>query len=174
MAKGLQRSLSRGPKTTAPINRDVINVSHALDSVTVAAAKGFGSVVIGDFPQGNILFLGGVANLAFSGPVGSADLSDTWSGDFAIGTIPMSDATLAGSDVDIFPSAALGPATAEAVAKARFESTIGDLALFNNTDGSLEINLNFLVDAADQVDDKTVAITVTGEIYLSYVVLGDD
>lgn len=174
MAKGLQRSLSRGPQSSAPIVKQTIKVNHSIDSVTVGAAIGFGSVVIGDFPQGNILFLGCVANLQFAGPT-SADLSDTWAGDFGVGTTPVSDATISAGDEDLVAETTLAAATAELSPKTRGAVAAAAIAvLFDNTDGSLEINLNLLVDTADQVDDKTVAILATGEVYISYVVLGDD
>lgn len=173
MAKGLPRSLAHAPKAVAPIVKELIRVNHSIDSVTVTTAIGFGSVIIGDFPQGNILVLGAVANLQFSGPGASADLVDTWEGDFGIGTTPAADATITGTDVDIVASTALAAATAEVGVKTRgVVPTTG--VIYDNTDGSLEINLSLLVDAADQTDDTTVAISAVGEVYLSYVVLGDD
>ncbi len=172
MTKGLPRSLAHAKPFAAPINKLSLPVNASIDSVTVAAAIGFGSVLIGDFPEGNILILGVIANIGFAGPT-SADLVDTWEGDFGIGTTPASDATITAGDVDLVQSTAVGPATAEAIAETRGEvGTTG--VIHDNTDGSLEINLNLLVDAADQTDDTTVAIIATGMVYISYVVLGDD
>jgi len=151
-----------------------IPVNHSIDSVTVTTAIGFGSVVIGDFPEGNILLLGALANLTFTGPT-SADLVDTWEGDFGIGSTPSSDATISAGDEDLVAETALAAATAEVSPTTRGVSIPGTAGVvLDNTDGSLEVNLNLLVDAADQTDDTTVAITAVGDVYLSYVVLGDD
>ena len=175
MAKGLPRSHAHRPKSEQNMVKHHIPLSHSIDSVTVTTAKGFGSVVIGDFPEGNILLLGAVSNVQVSGPGGSADLSDTWAGDYGIGTTPMSDATISTADEDLIPETALAAATAEVSPVTRAVALSASAGVvFDNTDGSLEINLNLLVDAADQGDDKTVAMAVTGDVWLSYVVLGDD
>ena len=171
MSKGLPRSLKHANKSQASIVKLVLPINAAISSVTVSTAKGFGSVIIGDFAEGNILILGVVADLTFTGPT-SADLSDTFDGDYSIGTTPISDVTISAGDEDLITGAALGAATAE-VSPLQHDS-LAPGAIFDNTDGSLEINLNLLIDAADQVDDKTVIITATGMLYVSYIVLGDD
>lgn len=172
MTKGLPRSLKRASGLVAPIKKDTILVGSAVSVTAAGAAVGFGAAVIGDFPQGNILVLGSVANFAFAGPT-SGNLVDTWNGDFSLGTTPTADVTLSGTEVNLLASSAIGPATAEVFAKARYAGVVTP-ALYDNTDGSLEINLNLLVDAADITDGATVAITVTGEYYITYIVLGDD
>jgi len=172
VTKGLQRSLSRGPATRQSISKLEFSVNAPITSVATGSAIGFGSAVIGDFPEGNILLLGAIANLNFTGPT-SDDLTDTWAGDFGIGTTPASDATISVADEDIIPETAIPPATAEASPVVRAPSTANGVIL-DNTDGSLEINLNLLVDAANQTDDTSVVITATGSVVISFVVLGDD
>lgn len=172
--KGLPRSLSRGRKEAKDIVKDTI----VLDGVTVTvsatgAAIGFGSAVIGDFPEGNILLLGIAGTVGFAGSGADANLTDTWSGDFGVGTTPASDATITAGDVDIIASTAIGPAVAEAIAAARVAESHGDV-IFDNTDGSLEINMNVLVDAANIVDDTSVILTLSGTVELAYIVLGND
>lgn len=174
MTKGLQRSLARGPKSTAPFRKERIS----LDGITVTvsatgAAIGFGSAVIGDFPEGNILVVGVLGNIGFAGSGSDANLSDTWSGDFGIGTTPASDATITSDDVNLMASTAIGAASAEVIAEAR-RAGITVAALLDNTDGSLEINLNLLIDAADITDDQSVVITLSGNLWVAYTVLGDD
>ena len=115
--------------------------------------------------------IGGTAGFAGSGA--DANLTDTWSGDFGVGTTPASDATITAGDVDIIASTAIGPATAEAIAAARVVEAHGDV-IFDNTDGSLEINMNVLIDAADIVDDQSVVLTLSGVLQIAYIVLGDD
>ena len=44
--------------------------------------------------------------------------------------------------------------------------------IFDNTAGALEVNLNLLIDDADI--SGTVAITVSGTVDISYIMLGDD
>lgn len=174
MGKGLPRSLSRGPKAQRATVKDRIDLSAlSLTVSATGAAIGFGSAVIGDFPEGNILVQGVLSNLAFAGSGSDANLADTWNGDFGIGTTPATDATITAGDVDLMASTAIGPAVGEAIATARYPGIITP-ALFDNTDGSLEINMNLLIDSADIVDDQSVNIAVTGHVWILYSVLGDD
>ena len=90
MTKGLLRSLSRAPKSRKPAavlsHTSVLNAEPlTLDGAT---GVGFGSLVAGNFPEGNILIQGAVAYLSFAGSGGDAGLVDTWAGDFAVGTTP--------------------------------------------------------------------------------------
>lgn len=172
--KGLVRSLRRGAPQLQEVVRTIIPVRNKIVNVAAAAAGvGFGTVVLGGLPQGNILLLGALSYLQFAGPVGgSANLVDTWSGDYALGTAPDADGTLAGSEVDLVPSTAVGPAVAELSPRTRGANAVQ--VMLDNTDGSLEINLNMLVDAADITDASNVNLTVNGELALLYSVLMDD
>ena len=171
--KGLPRSLARGNPLASPIIKQTLAVRAAAISVAGTTGVGFGSAVVGDFPEGNILFLGAVVNMQFSGSGSDANLAATWSGDFALGTTPASDGTISAGDEDLVAETALAAASVEVspLTRASSTSTLSG-AILNNTDGSLEINLNLLIDDADI--GGTVPITATGEIYLSYVMLGDD
>ncbi len=173
MTKGLPRSHTSGD----PAKRNVIKQTFVADALAVsvvgAAGDGFGSAVIGDLPEGNILFLGAVGYLTISGPGGSADLADTFEGDFGVGTTPMSDATISTGDEDILQETATPAATAEVGVRTRATSLAADTGeIHDNTDGSLELNVNVLVDDANI--SGTVAMTITGEITILYTVLGDD
>lgn len=173
MTKGLSRSLSRGAPQRQPILKQTIKVSDLEVSVTATgAAVGFGTVVAANLPQGNILFLGAVAYMQFAGSGSDANLTATWTGNFSLGTAPTADVTLSGAEVDIIPSTAIGAATAEVSPIVR--GTNATQAIFDNTNGSLEVNLNVLIAAADITDDETVVLTASGEIHLSFVMLGDD
>lgn len=170
MSKGLPRSLSRASGTAAAQRTSVITVRDKVLTVDGATGVGFGSVVIGDFKEGNILFLGAVANMQFTGPT-DAGLVDTWAGDFGVGTTPAGDATITGTDVDLIASTAIAAATAEASPVTRGE--LAGVAILDNTDGSLEMNLNLLIDDAN-ISADDIDITVNGELYIMYAVLGDD
>jgi hypothetical protein len=172
MSKGLLRSLGRGPAAVVPVIRKVtypvVNVS--LTAAAGVAAAGFGSAVIGDFPEGNILLVGGISYLQFL--TADADIIATWSGNYGVGTVPNADVTLTGTDVDLIASAAISAATAKLSPVTRGE---GDaLNMFDNTDGSLELNLNLLVADASFTDSQSATFTVNGYVTLVYIVLGDD
>ena len=173
MGKGLERSHGRGDALGKPIIKTHIVVRDKTLTVDGAAGIGFGSLVIGDFPQGNILILGAVGYMQFTGPT-SANLDDTWEGDFGIGTTPASDATITTTDINIVGSTALAAATAEASPRTRGTSNTTDLDhIVDNTDDSLEINLNLLVDDAN-IGADDLDFTVNGEVTISYVMLGND
>ncbi len=171
MTKGLQRSLSRGPKATQTVvtERLMLNVDLTFTGATGAAVEA--TAVIAGLPEGNILLLGAVANLTFTGPT-AATLADDFQGDYGIGTTPADDNTISGTDVDIIGSTAIAAATAEVSADVRGTNAVQ--AIIDNTAGTGEANLNVLLDA-DEVDDgEDIVITVTGPVDLAYIVLGDD
>lgn len=177
MGKGLPRSHTRGQFAGgAGPKGGIIKVPEGTTmTITGATGNGWGTAVIGDFPAGNILLLGCVGYLQFAGSGSDADLADDWEGDYAVGTTPTADATLAGTDANVVPSTALAAATAEVSPKTRGTQADGALAgqVFDNTDGSLELNVNLSIDDADIAGDDSV-ITVTGELHIAYQVLGDD
>ena len=173
--KGYPRGHTRGEFAGGASQSGLLRVPILVTmTMTGATGIGFGTAVIGDFPEGNILFLGCVAYLEFAGDV-TGDLADTWSGDFGVGTTPLTDGTISAGDVDLVPSTAVGPAVAEVSPKTRGAEADGSLSgvIFDNTDGSLEINGNLLVDDAD-ISGDTAVVTVTGELYINFVVLGND
>ncbi|WBQ35338.1 hypothetical protein [Pseudomonas phage pPA-3099-2aT.3] len=169
--KGLQRSLSRGSPARQDVVKQVVKVNKLAIQVDGATGVGFGSAVIGGLPEGNILFLGAVAYMQFTKAASATGIQATFDGDYGIGTTPASDATITDTDVDIIASTALGAATAGVSPRAR--GTNATQAIFDNTDGSLELNLNLLIDDANiSADDQD--LTVSGELYIVYSVLGDD
>ena len=171
--KGLKRSLTRGNKQINPIVKDTIVVKNKTLQVDGATGVGFGSLVIGDFPAGNIMLLGAVSYFNFL--TSAAGVTATFDGDYGIGTTPASDASITGADVDIIPSSALGAATATQSPTVRGVDATGAKAgvIFDNTDGSLELNLNLLIDDAT-ISADDVNFTVNGYLVISYIILGDD
>lgn len=172
--KGYERGLARGRPQKAQIIKQRIPIDASLSFTGVNATVIRQQAVIGDFPEGNILFLGAVAYLTFTGPT-SANLTNDFEGDFAIGTAPNADTTLSNAEVDLIPSTAIPAATAEVSGPVRAAHAVAVAgAVYDNTDGSLEINLNVLLDADEVTATQTVAIRATGSLDIAYIVLGDD
>ena len=172
MTKGLQRSLSRAPISNRPakLRSHLIPMSGVEITVDGATGVGWGTVNAGALPEGNIVFQTAVAYLQFTGPT-SANLVDTWNGDFGVGTTPADDATITGTDVDLVPSTAVGPAVAEVSPRTRGVGS--PQATFDNTASTLEVNVNLLIDDAD-IDADGIVLTILGEIELLYTMAGDD
>ena len=124
------------------------------------------------FPSGKSPRTAVPAYLQFRGSGSDANLAADWEGDFSIGTTPTADATLTGTDVDIVASSPIAAATAEVSPRTR--GVNATQAMFDNTDGSLELNLNLITDDNDVTDSQVVNMTVNGELHIAYIVLGDD
>jgi hypothetical protein len=168
--KGLQRSLSRGPKATKDVNVARLVVDESLSFTGVTDTAQFATKALAALPEGNVLLLGAVANLTFTGPT-SANLTNDFEGDIALGTAPTADTTLNGAEVNLIASTAIPAATAEV---STVRATNATQAIIDNTDGSGEINLNVTLDANEVSNGQTVAIAVTGTVDIAYIVLGDD
>lgn len=169
--KGLPRSMSRAVKSpnSVPVIRQRVKLSDLAIRTSGASGVGFGTAVIGDLPVGNILFQGAAGYLTFTKL--DAGTIATFDGDFSVGSAPTADGSLAGAEVDILPSTALGAATAGVSPTVR--SVNATQVMLDNTDGSLELNLNLLLDDASvSADDQD--FTVDGVIDLVYSVLLDD
>lgn len=166
--KGFIRSLTRNPARQNVLKKS-IPVRNLPISIAGTTGVGFGSAVLGDLPDGNLLILGAVAYLQFS--TADTDVQTAFDGDYSVGTAPTADATLSGAEVNVIPSTPLGAATAGVSPVVRGASAAPG-GVLDNTDGSLELNLNLLIDDANI--SGTGDFTVTGVIILSYVVLGDD
>jgi len=172
MSKGLPRSLSRGDYQKQAISKIRIRLDHTVTVSAAGAGIGFGSVVIAGLPEGQIKMLGAAVEITLSGSGADANLVDTFEGDFGIGTTPASDATITGADVDMIGSTALAAATAEVGVLTNVIN--GTDAVFDNTAGTLECNLNVLIDAADITDASAVDLTAVGVFELTFITLLDD
>lgn len=174
MSKGLPRSLSRGDAIKQEVIKQTFTLNDLAITVDGATGVGFGTAVIGDLPEGNILFLGAMSYLQFT-TAESSGITTTFDGDYAIGTVATADANVSDSgEANIIASTALGAATAKVSPLARGEGG-GALTgvIFNNTDGSLELNLNLLIDDAS-ISADDIDFTVDGHVVLLYSVLSDD
>lgn len=169
MGKGLPRSMARGAALRQEVMKITFKVTNLTVSVDGATGVGFGTAVIGALPQGNILLLGAISYLEFDAPA-SGIVAD-WDGDYAIGSAPTADATLSGGEVDIVPSTATTQAVATVAPRTRGANATQ--VMLDNTDGSLELNLNLIVDDAG-ISADDVLIVANGEVTLLIAVLGDD
>lgn len=174
MGKGLPHSVSRGNPQVQETIKQNFKLKNLALQVDGATGVGFGTAVIGDFPQGNILFLGAMSYLQFTATSASG-ITTTYDGDYSVGTVATADTDVSDSgEADIIASTALGAATAKVSPVVR---GVGGSALvgviFDNTDGSLELNLNLLIDDAD-ISADDIDFTVTGNVMTLYSVLMDD
>jgi hypothetical protein len=170
MSKGLARSIGRAAAQRAPIVKDVFVMNAVPITSSGATGDGFGTVVIGDFPEGNILLLGAIAYAKVT-KVTAAGTLDTFTGAYSVGSTPTADATLTGTDVDVIPSTALSAAVAGASAVTRGAQPAQ--AILDNTDGSLELNFNLKLDDASVSADGQI-LKIDGFVEVAYIVLGDD
>lgn len=169
--KGLPRSLAKA----GLLQTSVAIASIPVRDLSIAVADGvpgFGTAVIAGLPQGNLLFLGAVGYLQLS--TTDADVIAAFTGAFSVGTVGTVDGDVADAgEADILPSTTLTAATAQVSPYTRAASTdaLGG-GIFDNTDGSLELNLNLLIDDASISGAAT--FTAEGVLHIAYIKLGDD
>lgn len=194
MAKGLPRSLRRrlyGPNSgqgakaggstvagdqqgTSAVQKTVLRFNAT--PITLADAAGvvaYGGLKVFDFPEGNILFLGAVANLAVT--KSSAGVNADWDGDFSLGTVTASNnATLSSTEQDLIPTTPTPQAVSGATTATGKSTSTEGAKIFDGTGTAKDVYLNFLVDDADH-DVTTTAcnLLVTGTVTLIWSNLGD-
>lgn len=172
MTKGYQRGIARGRPQKQGIIKQNIKLNNFNLTVDGATGIGFGTAIIGDFPEGNILFLGALTNLTFDAP--ASGIIATWDGNFSIGTAPTADSTLSAGEVDIIPSTVIPAATATIAGPVRATHAVAVTGtVYDNTDNSLEINLNVLV-ADLSISANGVVLAISGDVTLSYIMMLDD
>lgn len=172
--KGLARSLGRargagnGQRRVLGIN---FRPARTLAIVDPGAAVAFASLVVGDFPEGNILYEAAVGNLKFTR--GDTGIITTFAGNVSLGTTATADATLTGTDADMIATTALVTGVAGVSAANRIVSTAAlTNVIFDNTDGSLEVNLNVTI--ADASITATSSLIIEGFLKVLYTVMLDD
>jgi len=142
-----------------------------------AATVAYGSLKVADLPQGNIVILGAVMDLALT--LSAAGINADWDGDVGLGTTAAgNNAALAGTEQDLIPTTATPQAVASATT-AKAKSTATELAagVFDGTTATgaaKDIYLNILVDDADHdVTTTPTNIICDGTIQITYCNLGD-
>lgn len=145
----------------------------AVPMVDEAGVVAYGGLKIYDLPEGAILFLGAVANLALT--KSSAGVNADWDGDFGLGTVTASNnATLSSTEQDLIPTTSTPQAASGATtAKGKSTSTEG-AKILDGTGTAKDVFLNILVDDADHdVTGAACNIIVNGTITLFWTNLGD-
>lgn len=172
MSKGLSRSLGRGSPGTEKVIKQVVPFAASLIS-SGATGVGFGSTVIAGLPEGNILILGAVAYAIISKDTvaGAAGTLDAFTGSYSIGSSATADATLSGTEIDVIAAQTTAAATAGVSPLTR--ATGPTQSIIDNTDSSKSLNFNLLLDDAS-VSADTQHMKVSGQLYIAYIVLGDD
>lgn len=125
-----------------------------------------GSQKIYDFPAGAILVHGGAAKLTITGGAGlTATAAVVW----AVGTVaPAADATLTSTEANIIPSTAATLSSSTNTASAVTATAAG---ILDGSSTAIDALLNFAVPDAGSSANST--ITVTGEIVITWIQLGD-
>jgi hypothetical protein len=138
-------------------------LNREISVAAAGAAVGFGTLAIDDFPAGQVHISGIIARLGFARK--DTNISSlVWEGDWSLGSTPTADVTLAGTDVDIIASQAIGPAVAGVIAAPAAGVRILAPAISRLWAAGEELNLNLLVDAAHIVDGSTAKVNVFGAI----------
>lgn len=172
MTKGLVRSLSRavGGGKRQPIIKQRIRIVNKTISV-VNGAPGYGSVALFGLPEGNLLIHGAIGYLVFS--TSDADITSTFDGDVAVGTTADANGTLAGAEVNFFPSTPLNAATAKVSPNVRLATTATTHSvIIDNTAADVVFYANLLID--DAAISGAADFLINGYIEVVYTVLGDD
>jgi len=176
MGKGLKRSLALGGTAqNHTVLKQTVRVNEALEFTgSTGVAVDQTAVLEAGFPEGNIYVLGLMAQLAFDVSAGSANISDTWSGDIAIGTVATADndITTPATNDDVLTSTTTGVASSEAIAATDFSNVTP--FILDVTAGAVALNLNMIVDADDVTNATAATITVIGDLTILYTVMSDD
>lgn len=170
MTKGLKRSIQRGGTARSIVRKGTFILKNLAINVDGVTGIGFGTAVLGDFPVGNILLLGAMSYIQISKGVAAGTI-DTFAGNYSVGSAPTADAVLSGAEVDVIPSTALAAATAGVSPLTR--GVQAAQAMLDNTDDSLELNLNLLIDDAS-ISANTQGLIANGVVEVLYSVLLDD
>jgi hypothetical protein len=144
--------------------------------ISVTTGNGVGGVKIYDFPGGDIVLLGCIAQL--SNRIVAAEQADftdaTPEGDVGIGTVAPANADALGTDAtdDNFGTAA--PFTMSAYADASIPINSEAIQVFDGKTTPIDLYLNQLVDAADIDDGATSEILYSGVITVHWLNRGDN
>ena len=133
---------------------------------------GWGTLKLATFPKGRIWVHGAVGTLSSVDVSGSANISDTGSGDYSFGTVATANTTLDGTAINLGPSAALIDPFVSGVGSANASSVLGAGALFDGSATATTINLNMAFDEGDVTTGNGEADLV-GKITIQWSYLAD-
>ena len=174
--KGLKRSLSRGEPALQEVFRLDVPIKADITITGVHSTTDVATFPIAGLPPGNLLFLGAVAYVQVDG-TDDANIVDNWDGDFSIGTDPQNDVDLGdAAEINIIPATALASGGSDKLAPStRSASTSSEHGvILDNTDGSMELNFNLLIDDNVITDAEDGVFEVRGSLHAAFIVLGDD
>lgn len=165
--KGFPRSLKHADAFGAAVSTLILTNK----AISVAdGAPGFGNVAIGQLPEGEILLLGGFAELTFT--TADADVIAAWTGSFSVGTAGTIDADVADTgEATFIQSSTIAAATAKVSPETRGVSAVANTGtIISNQAGTSQLFLNLLID--DASISGAASFTVSGKVKFSYVNLG--
>lgn len=161
MGNGFNLSLKKAIRDGLIQGVHRIEIPNRLIAVAAAgAAVGFGVLPFGDLPAKRLKIDAIRANLSFQRM--DTNLIATWSGNWGVGSAPTADNALAGTDVDIIASQAIGPANAAGLITGA--DVLVTTPITRTWTAAEELNLNMLVNAADITDSTTASIRVFGYV----------
>lgn len=130
------------------------------------------------FPQGRILFEGASIDVHVERYGGdSSDLSDTFDGDFGLGTVVGAGATLATTEQNLIQTTpttqAVDGATDIQVGSQAVSSNVGAPWLIDGVSAAAAVFFNLLVDDGDHdIGSSGVKVRVNGELVLNWTFVG--
>lgn len=149
--------------------RTVLTLTRKVITMTDATTAGcHGSFKLYDFPDCNLLFLGGTCDLTLTAAAG---ITATAAVVASVGTTTLSttDATLSGTEADLIPSTAATLTGSAGTAKGK--TLTAGVAVFDGTATAKDAWLNFAVPDAGATGNST--LTVSGTVTLVWSNLGD-
>jgi hypothetical protein len=174
VGKGATRSRDRAALRGGTLRPSVIPF-NLLMNVT-DGNPGVATGVIRKLKQGNLMFFGALCYVTFTKVSGS--ITDTFDGDFSIGTTADANGALAAGDIDIINTTPMGAATAgvspriRALTPATSGVLTSNVTIFDNTAADLELNLNVLID--DAAISGAAVLRAKGTLFLATMKMGDD
>lgn len=137
-----------------------------------ASNDGYAGLKIATFPKGRIWVHGAVGTISSVDVSGSANIADAGSGDYSFGTTATTDVTLATTEVNLGPSAALIDPFVTGVGSANASSVLAAGALFDGSTTAVPIYMNIRFDTGD-VTTGDGAADVTGKLVIKWSYLSD-
>lgn len=147
---------------------DPIQFDKTITMSNVGGAVEFGSVAIAALPQGDLMVLGGVLHLDLI-VTGQANISQTFTPSYSLGTSATADNALAGTEIDLLTAQTAGAATS-GVSPHQKKTLDGATVVgsgtaaskyIDNNAGSKVVNLNVTIPDAQQSGAGTVRVRGT-------------
>lgn len=144
------------------------NVSITMTDATTAGSHG--SLKLYDFPECNLLFLGGTTDLVIT--AGAGGITDTAAvvGSVGTATVGTDNATLTTTEADLIPSTA--STLTGGVGATKGKTVTAGVVVFDGTATAKDAWLNYAIPDADSTANDT--LVVSGTVTLIWSNLGDN